>query len=220
MSAAEELRRAARTPGTGRPRASGDPAGTDWTHRAAPFDGPDDVTPDSGLAFLPGGRFDGLPAELPDAGPGAMRRVMRVAALDRGQVYLEAERASGCASCGAREGCGAGALAEMTSGRQYLCLPRAGLALRVGDEVVVAMDDRAFLGAATRAYLLPALALLGVAVLSLSLGLSDGATALLCLPALGLSTLPLLRADRRERSRPALRIEGLASAATPPDVCR
>ncbi|WP_157973694.1 SoxR reducing system RseC family protein [Tropicimonas sp. IMCC34043] len=140
----------------------------------------------------------------------AMRQTLRVTALGDGYVELEGDRAAGCASCASRSSCGSGALAELIGGKQHLRL-RQTLPLSVGDEVVVAMESSAFLGAMTRAYLVPPAALCVVAAVSASLGLSDVATALLCVPALALSALPLVRADRRERAGSALRIEGLAN---------
>ncbi len=141
-----------------------------------------------------------------ECGGTRLRQTLDVVAAGEGYAVLAADRASGCAACSARSGCGAGALAEMTGGRQLLRLP-SQLPLKPGDQVVVSMESGAFLGAALRAYLLPPLALAGTAALSAAAGLPDLATAGLCLPALGLALLPLWAAERRGRLGGSLRIE-------------
>ncbi|WP_172329001.1 SoxR reducing system RseC family protein [Mangrovicoccus sp. HB161399] len=141
-----------------------------------------------------------------DCGGPRLRQTLGVVAVGEGYAVLAADRASGCAACSARSGCGAGALAEMTGGRQILRLPNA-LPLAPGDQVVVSMESGAFLGAALRAYLLPPLALAATAAVSAAAGLPDLATAALCLPALGLALLPLWAAERRGRLGGSLRIE-------------
>lgn len=141
---------------------------------------------------------------------GIMRHRLTVTALRDGYVYLEGERDTACSSCAAKTGCGAGALSEMIGGKQTLRLPQT-IPMAVGDDVVVAMEPRAFLGAALRAYLLPPLALVVTAGLAVGLGLGDAATAGLCLPALALSFVPLVRAERRSQTYDALWIEELAS---------
>ena len=79
--------------------------------------------------------------------------------------------------------------------------------LRPGDEVVVAMPGQTFLSAAALAYLLPPAALALAAGLGAVLGLPDVAVAALCLPVLGLSFLPLIRAERSGRMSGEVRIE-------------
>ncbi|SFC19920.1 SoxR reducing system RseC family protein [Tropicimonas isoalkanivorans] len=142
-----------------------------------------------------------------DESDALLRRRLRVAGWEDGEAILAGKRASACVHCSARLGCGAGALAEMVGGTQKVRLPSA-MPLAPGDEVVVAMESGAFLGAAIRAYLLPPAALAATAMASLAAGLPDAATAALCIPALALSFLPLARADRRERQRANMRIEG------------
>lgn len=141
-----------------------------------------------------------------DAETPTLRETLRVVAVEGGQVRLSGDRASACAACSARAGCGAGALAGLIGGRHELRVDR-GLPVAVGEEVTVAMSRGAFLGAVLRAYLLPCLALVSVALASAFLDLSDIVTALLCFPALALAVLPLRRAERRERANSALWLE-------------
>ncbi|MBN2905370.1 MAG: SoxR reducing system RseC family protein [Rhodobacteraceae bacterium] len=144
--------------------------------------------------------------------PRALRQTLRVAGVEGAVVLLEASRVSGCAHCAARAGCGAGALAELLeTGPLEIGLPRIG-PIAPGDEVVVSMSGNAFLGAAALAYLVPpAAVVLGAGVFS-AFGLSDLNVALLCVPVLALSFLPVRRADRRGRLASALRIEQVRPA--------
>ncbi|MBN9887930.1 SoxR reducing system RseC family protein [Salipiger abyssi] len=142
----------------------------------------------------------------------SLRQVMRVVAVDGDQLRLEGRRATACAQCAARSGCGAGALAELAgSASLRLTLPAPQM-LRPGDAVVVALPATRFLAAAGLAYLLPPAALAATAVLARASGLSDGAAALLCLPVLALSLWPLRRAERRGRVLSALRVERVLPA--------
>ncbi|MEM8571766.1 MAG: SoxR reducing system RseC family protein [Pseudomonadota bacterium] len=141
-----------------------------------------------------------------------MRRRVRVIAVDRDAVIVEGDRTSACSTCAARTGCAAGALAELVGGSQRLSLPQA-FSVSPGEEVIVAMEDRAFLGTALRAYLLPPLALSGVAFLAMVLGISNTVTALLCLPVFALCLLGLRRADRAMQAQPVMWLEPVSSGA-------
>jgi sigma-E factor negative regulatory protein RseC len=146
-----------------------------------------------------------------DAGE-VMRRTLTVAAVQGSDVILSAPRASACSGCAARSGCGAGALTEVLGGTDTLRLPRT-VPLEEGDEVVVAMSERRFLGAVLRAYLLPAVALALLAGIGLALDLPDAVIAGLSLPVLAIAFLPAIRADRRERLMSALWLEPVKGAA-------
>ncbi|WP_226625223.1 SoxR reducing system RseC family protein [Alloyangia pacifica] len=145
--------------------------------------------------------------------PRALRQRLRVTAVSGTRVSLEGARASACRTCAARSGCGAGALAELAGGTMRLTLPRPE-GVRLGDEVIVALPAAAFLGAAGLAYLLPPAALVLALALFAALGLPDVWSALLCLPVLALSLLPLRRAELRGSVAEALRIEEPVPAGT------
>lgn len=147
------------------------------------------------------------------SGPRALRQRLRVTAISGGRVSLEGARAPACSACAARGGCGVGALAELGGGRMRLTLPRPD-GVGPGDEVIVAMPAAAFLGAAALAYLLPPAALVLALALCAVLGLPDLWSALLCLPALGVSLLPLRRAELRGAVTEALHIEDVVPAGT------
>ena len=129
----------------------------------------------------------------------ALHQVMRVTAFTEDRVQVSASRASDCASCAARSGCGAGALAELLGGGAIsVDLPRSG-PVALGQDVTVSLPARTFLGAAGLAYLLPPSALVLAAAGGAALGWPDAGIAGLCLPVLAASFLPLLRAERRGR---------------------
>ncbi len=141
-----------------------------------------------------------------------IRRTLRVASVGEARVALEAKRLTACTTCAARAGCGAGALAEM-AGDDILRLELDSHArVAPGDDVVVSMPAGTFLGAAGLAYLLPpAVLVLAVALFS-ALGLSDGPMALLAVPVLAVSFLPLWRAERTGRLTDDIRIERVIPA--------
>ncbi|WP_176473921.1 SoxR reducing system RseC family protein [Actibacterium ureilyticum] len=136
----------------------------------------------------------------------ALRQRLQVVALDDGRAALRLERDAGCAACAARAGCGAAALAQLLGTDRDLSLP-GDAPLTAGTDVTVAMERDVFLGAALRAYLIPPVALAGAASVCAALGLSDLATAVICVPALAVSFVPLRRADRRAGRAPVLWLE-------------
>ena len=69
--------------------------------------------------------------------------------------------------------------------------------MQPGAEVEVSIQAADFLRAAVLAWLLPPAALVALVGLCAALGLSDAIAALLCLPVLALSLLPLALAERR-----------------------
>ncbi|SDF98475.1 SoxR reducing system RseC family protein [Alloyangia pacifica] len=145
--------------------------------------------------------------------PRALRQRLRVTAVSKGRISLEGARAAACSGCAARSGCGVGALAELAGGRLRLTMPRPE-GVMPGDEVIVVLPAAAFLGAAGLAYLLPPAALVMALALCAALGLPDLWSALLCLPVLGVSLLPLRRAELRGAVTEALHIEDIVPAGT------
>ncbi|MCV6596979.1 MAG: SoxR reducing system RseC family protein [Mangrovicoccus sp.] len=147
---------------------------------------------------------------------GILRQKLRVSAVRDGLVYLTGNRASACNSCAARTGCGAGALAQMGQNELRFCVSQTAEPLVENQEVTVAMGRSAFLGAAVRAYLLPPLALVGMALIASVLELSNLWTIILSLIVLGLSFLPLRRLDRHVQDAPPLWLEEDAEAPGAP----
>lgn len=154
--------------------------------------------------------------DAPSPDDGLMRRRLRVAAVERGQVRLTAERASACGGCAARAGCAAGALAEM-AGAAELVLPLARTGpVAPGDEVTLALPATAFLGAAGLAWLAPPASIAAVAALGGGLGWPDWLVALFGAAALLLSLANLRGAERRGRLLAALAVEPAPCAGTAP----
>lgn len=152
-------------------------------------------------------------------GPRALSERLRVVAVAGGRMRLAADRAAGCAACAMRKGCGSAALSAAARPEVIEIACPAGIAVAPGDEVEVSVPGGNLLAAAGLAYLLPAVAVVGVAGLSLALGLSDLWVAALCLPVLALALVPAARAERRGRLAGALRVEAVHPAPVLPPRC-
>lgn len=103
----------------------------------------------------------------------------RVVAQGEGFVWVETERRSSCGACAARHGCGTGLLARRGAG-PVLVRAWSGKSLKsrdvkLGDEVMLAMDESAFLLGSVTLYLLPLFGLLAGALLLRSLVPGDPA---------------------------------------------
>lgn len=86
----------------------------------------------------------------------------KVVALSGNRAWVQTIRTSACESCSARTGCGQRALASVSGGRANQVLVTNSLDARVGDEVTLAIDESALLGASVLVYALPlALMVLG-----------------------------------------------------------
>lgn len=79
----------------------------------------------------------------------------RVVAVSGDKVWVQTIRTSACESCSARNGCGQRALAGVSGGRANQVLVSNSLGAGVGDEVTVAIDESALLGASLLVYALP-----------------------------------------------------------------
>ncbi|MDC0662625.1 SoxR reducing system RseC family protein [Marinobacter sp. SS21] len=79
----------------------------------------------------------------------------RVIAQDGRKIWIQTIRQSACQSCAARQGCGQRVLASASGGKANQVLVENTLDARVGDEVTVAIDESALLGASMLIYALP-----------------------------------------------------------------
>lgn len=147
--------------------------------------------------------------------PDMLRQVLRVVGVEGGMARLEASRASACQSCNLRKGCGMGAANEILGAGNFEIELPAEADLHPGDRVVVAMPSSTFLRAAALSCLLPPVALALAVSLARAAGTPDLISALLCVPVLGLSLLPLWRAERRGSMQRAVHIESVLPAAAP-----
>jgi sigma-E factor negative regulatory protein RseC len=102
----------------------------------------------------------------------------RVIAVEAGYAWVETQRESACCHCATAGSCGVSALGKVLGARaDRLRLPNP-LAVSAGDEVVIGIPEQRLLAAAFRAYLVPLLCMLGVAVAGAQLGLSSWASGL------------------------------------------
>ncbi|MCB1802951.1 MAG: SoxR reducing system RseC family protein [Gammaproteobacteria bacterium] len=89
----------------------------------------------------------------------------RVVGVDGDRVEIEVSRQSACGSCNASKGCGTSLLADWFPKRHLaLRLPNR-IGARIGDRVVIGLDEGALQRATYTLYGLPLLALLGGAIL-------------------------------------------------------
>ncbi|MEP1214584.1 MAG: SoxR reducing system RseC family protein [Marinobacter sp.] len=79
----------------------------------------------------------------------------KVVALNGDRVWVQTIRTSACETCSARNGCGQRALAGVSGGRANQVLVSNSLNAGIGDEVTVAIEESALLGASLLVYALP-----------------------------------------------------------------
>ena len=81
----------------------------------------------------------------------------KVVAIDGEQAWVQTIRTSACQSCSARAACGQKALANVTGGRANQIRVLNSVDARVGDEVVLGIDEQSLLQASLWVYGLPLL---------------------------------------------------------------
>ncbi|MCW8885381.1 MAG: SoxR reducing system RseC family protein [Motiliproteus sp.] len=92
----------------------------------------------------------------------------RVISIDSDGVLVETIRQSACGSCSAAKGCGQKMLASVGQGQRFEVLaenPR-NLILHTGDQVMLGLQEQAFLKASAFAYLLPLLTMIAAALMA------------------------------------------------------
>lgn len=98
----------------------------------------------------------------------------RVMAVDGQQIRVAVDRQSACGSCKARAACGQGLVQSLRPGRQHDVLTVCEFPVRVGDVVVLGVEESLALRGAVLVYLFPLLALLLAALTADWLGLNEG----------------------------------------------
>lgn len=87
---------------------------------------------------------------------GVVTERARVAAVDAdGNAWLETQRQTACGSCRLQQGCGTGVLSKLFSERGIVLRAPNHIGARVGDEVLIGIDDRMLVRASIAAYLMP-----------------------------------------------------------------
>lgn len=135
--------------------------------------------------------------------------------MDGRQISVQAQPSSACGSCHARSACGQGLLSKYFNQNpgQVLIenrLPSGDpLSVKVGDEVVIGIQESAVLSGAFFAYLLPLLFVLGFAALSQLLGIQSEVQQILLTLAglfLGLSVVKFVLQGNKKHLRNMLPI--------------
>lgn len=98
----------------------------------------------------------------------------RISRVDGDGAWVVATAPSSCGACGGR-GCGSSLFARVLHADEPEYRVDNGIGASVGEAVVVGLPDGALLGAATAAYLVPLLLLLGTGLLGQWLGGELGA---------------------------------------------
>jgi len=97
----------------------------------------------------------------------------RVIASAGEQVLVETQRRAGCGACGESGSCGVATLAGWLGRRPTRVRATDPLSTRVGDEVVVGIEERFLLQAAALAYLFPLAGMFLLALAAVVAGLSE-----------------------------------------------
>ncbi|PWC56075.1 SoxR reducing system RseC family protein [Azospirillum sp. TSO22-1] len=141
----------------------------------------------------------GASPDVDDAGRGLSEGLARVVAVEGGRVWLEPETVSGCGGCASAMLCGTKSGNSRRMAAKRFAFPDEH-DLRVGDRVVVGVEDGALLRAAATAYALPLLLLFAGGLTAKWSGGGDGPAALAALAGLALGFgLAHLRARRLNR---------------------
>lgn len=91
----------------------------------------------------------------------------RVVAVEAGAVWVETRRSSTCSGCSAKNGCGQGLLDRLgVHERRGLIRAVSQQSVRVGDAVMLGIEERVLLRGALLVYLFPLLMLLAASVLA------------------------------------------------------
>ncbi len=105
-----------------------------------------------------------------------IEEVVRVSRIEQGEIWIEANRQSACASCSSKQSCGQGTLSEWGSGNsvQLPVTNPTGLHPDVGQQVVVGLEEASLVKASLMIYLVPLLALVVLALVARALDASEG----------------------------------------------
>lgn len=85
----------------------------------------------------------------------------RVVDLDGAYAWVEATRQSACGSCASNKGCGTSALSKLFVGKTSRIRVLNQINAEIGEQVVVGLDEAAFLRGSFAMYLAPLVGLIG-----------------------------------------------------------
>ena len=150
-----------------------------------------------------------------------------VVALDADRIWVETHRQSVCGQCSANKGCGSAALQKVLGNKRTRLAIAAGEdfdTVRIGDSVIIGVDESALLWGSLAVYAVPVLAMILAALFGefmsrqMLLAGSDGLTVLFALAgfAIGVLWLRLFSTKARtdQRYQPILLRRANASASS------
>ncbi|MFQ5488588.1 MAG: SoxR reducing system RseC family protein [Gammaproteobacteria bacterium] len=144
-----------------------------------------------------------------------------VIAVDGERALLETTRQSACGHCSVNKACGTGVIAKALGAKRFRIEAQNSAGARVGDEVVVAIEDSLLVKSSLLVYALPLLTMLAGGMLGEGLRAEggEGLTILLALLGLALGFVVAARhaagKARKGRMRPVI-----LSRSVAPNVCR
>lgn len=80
-----------------------------------------------------------------------------VVSIDQSGVWVETQRQSACGSCAAKKGCGSAALEKMFGNKRNIVRVIGELPVKIGDHVVVGLEEDALVKGSMLVYALPIL---------------------------------------------------------------
>lgn len=134
------------------------------------------------------------------------------------RVWVMTIRQDACASCSARHGCGQKALAAVSNGRANQVLVDNVLGARVGDEVLLAIEESALLGASVLVYAVPLMFMVVGTLLGTGLGASDSAAMVGAFGGLAAGFAVAKRAQSNRHPQWEPRMTEIFRPATPPQA--
>ena len=114
-----------------------------------------------------------------------LEETVTVAEVSDGWVWLEGVRRSACSGCSVPSACGSGALATLFMDRRVRLAMRNDFDARPGEQVVIGLDPLSIRRGSLLAYLMPAAAMVGAAMLASAAGLGETAAVLASFIVLG-----------------------------------
>lgn len=104
-------------------------------------------------------------------------------------IWVEAKARSACSTCGSQSGCSTSSLSKLFGIRQQrIRLPNT-FSSRIGEQVVIGVEDQVMVSASLAAYILPVVLMIAGGIIADSAGLGDAQSALGALAGLALGLL-------------------------------
>lgn len=89
-----------------------------------------------------------------------LEETARVVQVDEDAVWVETQRRSTCGSCSASKGCGTAAISRALGKRRSIVRALSSMPLKIGDEVIIGIRERALVKGSLAVYAVPVLLLL------------------------------------------------------------